>query len=139
MLCYRQGFAPRRMQMKTYLVLAQYREHSPWADEVGSRYHFPKKYYNYLTLPNIQFVYFEPKKFGRGEFFGSGRTGSVVRNPENVHEFFAEILDYVPFLLPVSEMNERGQRREKAPYYNPQNAVRKIEEKLFVLLCSIGN
>ena len=33
------------MQEKTYLVLAQYRQGSEYADEVGRRYHFPRKYF----------------------------------------------------------------------------------------------
>ena len=41
------------MQMKTRLVLCQYREGGAYADEVGIRYHFPRKYYNQLTVPDI--------------------------------------------------------------------------------------
>jgi hypothetical protein len=66
------------MQSKTYLVLAQYRKSSAYRDQIGRQYHFPKKYFNFLTLPNIQFVYYEPKKSGEGKYFGYGEVGAVT-------------------------------------------------------------
>lgn len=38
------------MQTKTRLVFSQYHEGSDCADEVGAKYHFPRKYYGLLTL-----------------------------------------------------------------------------------------
>src|SRR6266702_4248969 len=52
------------MTENTYLVLGQYVEGSKYDDEVGRVYHFPRKYFNQLTCPNIEFIYFEPKRAG---------------------------------------------------------------------------
>ena len=49
------------MEQNTYLVLSQYRDGSEYEDEVGVKYHFPRKYFNQLTLLNIEFIYFEPR------------------------------------------------------------------------------
>ena len=125
------------MQQKTYLVLAQYREASSYADQIGSQYHFPRKYYNFLTLPDIEFIYYEPKKKS-GEYFGYGEVGKVIPDPENADQFFAEILNYRPFTTPVPGFDEHGMPRESGPFYNPQNAVRKIEPDVFTAICADG-
>src|SRR2546429_5954303 len=85
------------MEERNYLVLAQYRQGSDYADEVGRLYHFPRKYFNQLTLPAVEFIYFEPKKSGKGEYFGYGRVGRVYPDPENPDHFYAEVFDYRPF------------------------------------------
>ena len=126
------------MQQKTYLVLAQYRKASDYADLVGSRYHFPKKYFNFLTLPDIEFIYYEPKKSGLGEYFGYGEIGEVTADPQSADHFFAEIFNYRPFLTPVSGTDESGKIREAGPFYNAQNAVRKIDPDVFGSICLDG-
>jgi hypothetical protein len=113
------------MAEKTYLVLAQYREGSEYEDKLGSLYHFPKKYFNQLTLPESEFLYFEPKKSGRAEYFGYGQVGKVFPDSNNPGQFFAEILNYRPFRIPVSALDDEGVPRESGPFFNPQNAVRK--------------
>jgi hypothetical protein len=126
------------MQQKTYLVLAQYRKDSDYADLVGSRYHFPKKYFNFLALPDIEFIYYEPKKSGLGEYFGYGEIGEVTADPLSADHFFAEIFNYRPFLTPVSGTDESGKVREAGPFYNAQNAVRKIDPEVFASICLDG-
>lgn len=126
------------MQPKTHLVLAQYRKRSAYADEIGSRYHFPRKYFNFLTLPEIQFIYYEPKKSGEGEYFGYGEIGAVTSDPDNPDQFFAEIVNYSPFKTPVSGRDKNGKPRERPPFYNAQNAVRKIDVDVFAELCADG-
>jgi hypothetical protein len=126
------------MQHKTYLVLAQYREGSTYADLIGVQYHFPRKYFNFLTLPNSQFIYYEPKKAGKGEYFGYGEIGRVTPDPDDPNQFFAEILNYFPFTTPVPASDEYGNLREGGPTYNPQNAVRRIDEEEFADICAEG-
>jgi hypothetical protein len=126
------------MQQKTYLVLAQYREESSYADLVGSRYHFPRKYFNFLTLPDIEFIYYEPKRLGEGEYFGYGEVGQVTADPKNPDQFFAEILNYRSFATPVPGAGTDGKSREIGPFYNPQNAVRKIDPEVFSAICEDG-
>jgi hypothetical protein len=126
------------MQQKTYLVLAQYREGSAYADQIGRQYHFPRKYFNFLTLPDIEFIYYEPKRAGQGEFFGYGEVGKVTPDPENDDQFFAEILNYRPFDTPVPGDDAKGQSRELGPFYNPRNAVRKVDPDVFTSICADG-
>ncbi len=122
----------------TYLVLAQYREGSEYADKTGSLYHFPKKYFNQLTLPDIEFIYFEPRKSGKGEYFGYGQIGKISPDPQNPDQFYAEILNYRPFSNPVPGLDETGKLRESGPFYNAQNAVRKTSSDIFAAICAAG-
>ncbi len=126
------------MQQKTYLVLAQYRKDSDYADQVGCRYHFPKRYFNFLTLPDIEFIYYEPKKSGQGEYFGYGEVGEVTADPKNPDHYFADIFNYRSFVQTVSGTEENGKSSEYGPFYNPQNAVRKIEPEIFAAICAAG-
>lgn len=73
--------ASEMMDQKMYLVLAQYREGSDYEDQIGHRYHYPRKYFNQLT-PDVEFIYFEPKRAGKGEYFGYGQIGKVSSDPD---------------------------------------------------------
>jgi len=126
------------MEEQTYLILAQYRDGSDYQDQIGRLYHFPRKYFNQLTLPEPQFIYFEPKKAGKGEYFGYGQIGRVYPDDRNNDQFFAEILNYRPFSEPVSGCDDEGQSRELGPFYNPQNAVRKTSPDIFSAICEAG-
>src|SRR5678815_4286903 len=126
------------MNERTYLVVAQYRHRSPYDDELGERYHFPRKYYSQLNLPNIQFVYFEPEKRGEGVYFGCGEIGDISPDPKNPDHFFATILNYRPFAKLVSRLDELGLPRESGPFFNPQNAVRKTTSEVFASICAFG-
>jgi len=125
-------------QKKTCLVLAQYRKASDYDDQVGSRYHFPKKYFNFMTLADIEFVYYEPQKSGLGEYFGYGEVGEVTRDPQSADHYFAEIINYRPFPMPVLGKGDSGTFRETGPFYNPQNAVRMIDPVVFSSICADG-
>lgn len=126
------------MQQRTYLILAQYREGSAYADQIGAQYHFPRKYFNFLTLPDVQFIYYEPKKAGKGEYFGYGEIGRVTPDPDDPNQYFAEIFNYFPFSTPVSASDQYGKLRESGPTYNSQNAVRRIDEEIFTTICAEG-
>jgi hypothetical protein len=126
------------MAEKTYLVVAQYRQGSEYADQIGALYHFPRKYFNQMILPDIDFVYFEPAKSGKGEYFGFGEIGKVYPDPNNPDQFFAEILNYRPFFKSVSFADEAGNPREWGPFYNPQNSVRKTTADIFAGICLAG-
>jgi hypothetical protein len=126
------------MEQKTYLVLAQYREGSDYQDQIGRLYHFPRKYFNQLALPDTDFIYFEPKKSGKGEYFGYGQVGKVYPDTRNTDQFFAEILNYHPFSTAVPGFDSKGESRELGPYYNSQNAVRKTSPDIFAAICEAG-
>jgi len=126
------------MQTKTRLILLQYREGSQYADSIGVRYHFPRKYYNFLTMPEIEFIYYEPQTRGKGVYFGFGEVGKIDVDPETPDHFYAEILNYRTFSKEVSGINEDGKRLETAPYYNAQNAVRQVVPEIFEEICAAG-
>ena len=117
------------------LVIAQYRHDSDYADIIGTRYHFPRKYLNMLSLAEVHFLYFEPKKKGEGVFFGYGQIGSIAPDPNGNSHYFASIDTYRSFPDLVSGYNGDGTPIETAPYYNAQNAVRRIDSALFHDIC----
>ena len=123
---------------KSRLVLSQYREGSEYADKVGVQYHFPRKYYNLMTLPDIEFIYYEPKKKGEGVYFGYGEVGRVDPDPNDPDQFFAEIVSYRPFCDPVLAADEQGKTREPDLYKNAQMAVRQIDSEIFEGICQGG-
>ncbi|MCX6236984.1 MAG: sensor histidine kinase [Bacteroidia bacterium] len=132
--------------MTNCLVLSQYRNDSQYNDFLGKFYHFPgNKQVNYLNrfevLP-IEFVYYEPQKNkGIGEFFGFGRiTKKPFEDKREPGFYFVEIDDYKPFATPVSYKNEQGKIIEDVsnPFYNSQNAVRRIPHELLEEICLDG-
>ena len=129
------------------LILTQYREGDEYNDFIGKFYHFPasdKK--NYLkqfdSLP-IEFVYYEPDKKGKGEFYGYGKiTKPPFPDKREDGYYFVEVSDYKPFSKPVYYKNKDGKVIEKIynkDYYNYNNAVRKIDSKFLEALCLDGN
>ena len=126
------------MNPTNFRVLDQYREESSWADKIGKTYHFPKKYLKLISQPNTRFIYHEPKRKGKGEYFGCGEIGKITPDPADPDQFFADILNYFPFASPVSDSTEQGTPREQGQYYNAQNAVRKVEPELFKSICAAG-
>src|SRR6185369_4987780 len=128
------------------LVLTQYRRGGTYNDFIGKYYHFPAtRNRNYLKqfgpLP-IEVVYFEPEKDGEGVFYGAGKIINAPfldkREPDH---YFVEISDYKPFSKPVYFKNEKGEVIEakfSPEHYNYHNAVRKINCRLFDVLCLDG-
>jgi len=122
------------------LVLTQLRERSGYNDFVGQYYHFPDKYEGqFKTLP-IEFVYYEGTEHGEGVYFGYGKiVTQPSRDKREPGYWFAEIVDYKPFLEPVPFKYGAGKSRESAsPHYNPQNAVRKISPEALDEICLDG-
>jgi len=134
------------MESRNCLILTQYRKGDQYNDFIGKYYHFPatskKNYLNqFATLP-IEFVYYEPDKHGEGVFYGYGRIAKPpFLDKTNPDHYFAEIADYKPFSNPVSFKSTDGQILEKTlntPYYNYNNAVRKIIPDFLDNLCLDG-
>ncbi|MDE3057571.1 MAG: ATP-binding protein, partial [Bacteroidota bacterium] len=134
------------MSTKNFLVLSQYRESSEYNDFIGRYYHFPghdkKNYLSFFNSLPIEFVYYEPEKDGKGEFFGYGR---IVKSPfEDKREkgnYFVEIAEYKPFSKPVYFKNEENKilEQEYSPqFYNAQNAVRRTTEEFIENICLDG-
>jgi hypothetical protein len=126
------------MSDNTYRVLDQYRENSDYADEIGKRYHFPEKHHKLLDVPGTPFLYYEPERKGNAQFFGCGELGKITSDPKHRDMFFVDILNYRAFPKLVNSFDSRGRRRESEPYYNSQNAVRRIAPDVFQAICTEG-
>ena len=132
--------------MGNFLVLCQYRagENSEYNDFVGKFYHFPghkdKSYLKQFDKLPIDFVYYEPGKSGKGEYFGCGRiTKKPFEDKREKGYYFVEISDYKKFRTPVSFHTDTGPHRElDNPHYNSNNSVRKIPKEIFQGICLDG-
>ncbi len=128
------------------LVLTQYRETSEYNDFIGKYYHFPghdkKSYLSLFESLPIEFVYYEPEKGGKGEFFGYGRiTTPPFKDKREQGNYFVEIAEYKPFSKPVYFKNEKNKIREQeyaAKFYNAQNSVRRTTKKFIEEICLDG-
>lgn len=128
-------------------MLTQYREGDKYNDFIGKFYHFPvnknKNYLSFFSSLPIEFVYYEPIKKGKGEFFGYGRIVSPPFIDKNDNDYyFVEIVDYKPFSIPVSYKDNEGNRieeKENLGGYNYNNAVRRISKKLLDEICLDGH
>ena len=129
------------------LVLTQYREGDKYNDFIGKFYHFPvnanKNYLSLFSSLPLEFIYYEPAKKGKGEFFGYGKIVSppFVDKNDNGY-YFAEITDYKPFKKPVFYKDEKGEileGKDTSGGYNYNNAVRRISKALLDQICLDGH
>ena len=133
--------------MENTIVLTQYREGDKYNDFIGKFYHFPvnkkKNYLSFFSNLPIEFVYYEPIKKGKGEFFGYGRIVSPPFIDKNDGDYyFVEIVDYKPFNRPVSYKDTEGSKieeKESIGGYNYNNAVRRISKTLLDDICLDGH
>jgi hypothetical protein len=112
-----------------YLILNQYRNGSSYKDEVGTLYHFPKRYLKRIETPEASFIYYEPRVGGEQAYFGSGTIGQIWPDPEDATHYYSEILDYSPFPKTVSYWGLRGKAFE--PARTMRNSVRSIDKTVF--------
>ena len=126
------------MQTKTRLVLSQCRNASARAEEIGVRYRFPRKYYNLLTVPDIEFIYYEPATNGAGVYFGYAEIGKVEADKNDAESFFADILNYHKFSKDVAGVDNDGKPKEFGAFDNQQNAVRQVDPEAFESICEEG-
>ena len=132
---------------KNTLVLTQYRSGDKYNDFIGKYYHFPvnsnKSYLSMFDDLPIEFLYYEPSKHGKGEFYGYGRIKtSPFPDKNNEGYYFAEIVDYKPFSSPVNYKNENGEVLEQKynpDTYNYNNAVRRISKEFLDAVCLDGH
>src|SRR6185437_1959944 len=118
--------------LRNTLVLTQLRKSSDYNDFVGQFYHFPDKYVAQFKALPIEFVYYEGPENGEGVYYGYGKIISTpTKDKREPGYFFAEVIDYKPFLEPVPFKDPSGKGRESAsPHFNYQNAVRRIPPEL---------
>jgi len=126
--------------MNNFSIITE-NDESPWQDEKGAIYHFPKRYLKYLNS-NTKIIYYKGRiknsKFQserlskEPHYFGIGTIGDVWAE-EDTSNFFAEIVDYSEFKTPIHFKNSDGEYLElipanlKANYW--RNGVRPISKK----------
>lgn len=124
---------------KSYLVLDQYREGEEYNDLKGDYYHFPKKYLKQLSQEEIEFIYYEPRSKGEGVYYGYGKIEEEpFKDKREKGFYFVRISDFKEFDTPVPFERKDGKPRETKPYYNPQNAVRRIRKDDLNEVCLEG-
>lgn len=129
------------------LVLTQYRNGDKYNDFIGKYYHFPansrKSYLSMFEVLPIEFIYYEPMKHGKGEFYGYGRiTKPPFADKNNDGYYFVEIDDYKPFSTPVYYKDEHGdvlEQKYNPNTYNYNNAVRRVEKDFLDAVCLDGH
>lgn len=110
-----------------YAIIAE-NDVSQWNDETGVKYHFPNKYKRILT-PGTRVIYY---KGGVKHYFGYALIGTVYQDSENTKNYYAEIVDYLPFYSPVKFKDSTGNYYEDATKPNHwRDGVRIISEERF--------
>lgn len=109
--------------MPKYSVIVE-NDLSKWEDETGTRYHFPKKYLKVLET-GTKVIYYKgkikDKSFHKNRlsdaphYFGIATIGEVWRDSTNSKNYFAEIVEYIPFNKALSFKNEENSYYEKIP------------------------
>lgn len=101
---------------------------SQWNDETGVKYHFPNTYKRILQ-PGTKVIYY---KSGVKHYFGYAVIGDVYQDEENSKNYYAEIVDYIPFFSPIKFKTNEGEYFEDPKKSNHwRNGVRKISEERF--------
>lgn len=128
---------------QNYIILTE-NDTSAWEDVTGERYHFPNKYQR-LVLTGATVLYYKcamkDKSFKdqrlsvKQHYFGTARIGNVYPDPAKRGNFFADIIDYVPFEQVVYFKDENDRYFEEGAYlssnYWRDAAVRKINRTIF--------
>lgn len=134
------------MEARNCLILDEYRLNNIYNNFIGKFYHFPatekKNYLNQFNNLPIEFIYREPEKNGKGEFFGYGKISKPpFEDKREKGYYFVEISEYKPFSKPVYFKNAAGDILEQIhnkKNYNYHNAVRKINPDFLDELCLDG-
>ena len=135
------------MESTNALVLTQYRNGDKYNDFIGKYYHFPanqnKSYLSMFEQLPIEFVYYEPIKNGKGEFFGYGQiTTAPFKDKNNEGYYFVEIKNYKPFSQPVYYKDNNGdvlEQKHNPNTYNANNAVRRVSKSFIDNICLDGH
>ena len=118
------------------IVLSQYRDGSKYKDQLGVRYHFPKRYLSRLDRPETEFIYYEPRAGGKQVYFGYGQIGEVMPDSDETGHYFSEVLNFQEFKQDVSYWDSLGNAREPAKAM--RNSVRTIPSATFEEILGLG-
>lgn len=79
------------------------RKDSIYDDLPEQRYHFPQNYLNQAKeTVGDWIIYYEPRRGrGRQSYFAMARVGNIVRDMQSVDHYYAMIMDYIEFPVPV--------------------------------------
>jgi hypothetical protein len=92
-----------------YAVIAE-NDESKWDDNTGVLYHFPERYLKLLT-PGTKVIYYKGKLTNpiyaskrlskKPYYFGYATIGTILPDTNQPKNYFATILDYIPFIKPI--------------------------------------
>ncbi|MCS1380770.1 DUF3883 domain-containing protein [Lysinibacillus sphaericus] len=128
-----------------YAVITE-NDESKWDDKTGVLYHFPTKYINKLTsgtrviyykgtMKNKAYEDFRLTRFPH--YFGVATIGEVHKDEENPKQYYAQILDFIPFDKPVINKDENNHYYEEVIRENHwRDGVRKISEEVYIKILS---
>jgi putative restriction endonuclease len=140
------GFEILTIKEKAFAVITE-NDDSEWLNQTGELYHFPKRYLD-LINPGTRVVYykgsqkskaFQDKRLSKEpHYFGLGIIGGVKLDPKsNKNDFFAEVIDFVPFNKPVLAKIDENYL-ETIPANRVTNywrdGVRKIDKETFLAI-----
>lgn len=108
---------------------------SQWNDETGVKYHFPNTYKRILQ-PGTKILYY---KGGVTHYFGYAIIGDVYQDEENTKNYYAEIVNYIPFYNPIKFKNIDNEYYEEVKKINHwRDGVRIISEDRFNLILEMS-
>ncbi|WP_196888432.1 DUF3883 domain-containing protein [Aureivirga sp. CE67] len=124
---------------------------SQWNDETGSIYHFPKKYLKHLQ-PGTKIIYYKGRIKDNSylksrlskdpHYFGFGEIGNIWKDGNNEKNYFAEIINYIPFTKAVSFKVENGSYIEIIPQNKKSNywrdGVRSTSKEVYHKIISLA-
>lgn len=133
-----------------YTVIAE-NDESEWDDKTGEYYHFPERYLPLLQL-GTQVVYYKGKlknnafkdkrKTKEPHYFGHDVIREITLDPNNKKAYFANIINYVEFELPVLAKYDNGDYIEIIPENLIKNywrtGVRKINKEIYSTILSLA-
>lgn len=125
---------------------------SQWNDKTGVSYHFPSRYRQILqTGTNVIYYkgrirnrkYSNFRKSPNPHYFGVAKIGDVYFDKFNSSNFYADIIDYIPFATAVPNRDSNGDFFEQIPISKQKNfwrdGVRETNEAVFKQILKYAN
>ncbi|GAB5376529.1 MAG: HNH endonuclease [Acuticoccus sp.] len=112
---------------------------SPYDDDLGERYHFPKVYLSRVQQLVGDFVAFHELKDrgrGAGAYVGFARVQKIDQDTHDQGRYYARLTDVGTLSKPVPV---EGRSNPVEEGFNPQNAVRIISNASFYKLLELGS
>lgn len=126
------------MEQNSYLVLEKHRNSFKESHGTDGSYLCPIEYYDVLCLPNVEFVYYEPRPNHGGVYWGYGNIHLVNSCSKDSSQCVATIRDFLKFEKEVESNDSLDFHREAASNYDTTAPVRQINKSVFEGICKDG-